>query len=976
MSANYYYDAIDLNIQLDASSRLPLLSEEQKILNLVINYLALPYSVAEYGCGKKCSMIIHQLYSLGIPAYAIKRGMIMEKDMSPEMLAERNYHKRKHALTVENSFYHRADFNKPVLISLFNENNFQVDVEKSLIYAGDFVLSNKRTLQFVEARSHIFTILTFWDEKNQCVRERVIDPTIDAEDLFLVSQLRKYLHASESLIFTAPLMGEFELDEKYLTEDQRREYFQFLQKREYHELSRFEKHQLILSMNKADKGSIGDPVTWTYANNMAVSDQRHHEYQLYNSGLGNSFRDSMNDLIKARENLREEKVIRLISDMQLLESRLNLDEVLASDALWSEKKMEWLKVAVNIISDHIALEELNERIQNGLQLQQAISDHRGRGMNRLFGISFRLRERLEDLAFISKNPKGQIDAQALNGRYNQALVYTIRQMEAAGLKVFVDQVGNAHGLFIDDETFEKLQQQPGQLADLCRNALCFGSHIDTVTDGGKYDGRLGVVSGIEAANVLHDLQRFYGHPYQYPKVKNTLVVSVFTGEEMSFTGASVSMPGSSAVTGNAKLEAIYAMRNQAEESYRDCLLKTFETLKESKDKGEIHIANDLSTEQPQPEAAFDPTLFYAPNSLERHIEQGAVLHRQKVPLVVVDTIMGIHQQDFHLTGENAEEAALALNAGLRKLTLEEHFEGLRATVGILKSKSDVEQDTRAVDFGMRWILEGMKNHAGSTLNQDRKDAGVAISRLAQYFVSIVDALNEEHHLNLQSIVGAPTLLPGQNRNVIPGEAAVSLGVRGEVTPEFAKLIQQKCMGFVTGTLALDVKNGGEGLEEYSTHEMNYVNKADHCNMSLDVRFPDAALKERFLTDVKALCEKLENRYAVEIQVSIEQELDAVHLSKSGQVLQLERSYGGSHNPYEAELARDVLRGSLLQLAVAMNYVLEETPAQINLFDYVKKKVPAAWQKLMPSFASGALHDTCNIANSPLQKRPMESIKEG
>lgn len=970
MTSNYYYDAIDLNIQLDASSRLPLLSEDQKILNLIINYLPLPYSATEYGCGKKCSMIINQLHSLGIPSYAIKRGMIMEKDLSPETLAENDYTKRKHALTIENSFYHRADLTNPVLVQLFEESGIKADWKKETIHAGQFVLSNQKTLQFVQARSHIFTILTFWDEKNQCVKERVIDPTIDSDELLLVPQLRKYLQASESLIFTAPLLGEFDPEERYLTEEQSKVYYELLEGREYHELIREEKHELIRRLNSSEKQSIGDPACWTYANNMAVTDQRHHEYQLLNSGQGNSFKSLSRQLAQSRETLNEERVVQLIEEMTKLELRLNLKEVLASDAKWSEEKLSMLTKAVNIISDHIALEELHDRLEKNIPLHHAISQHRGIGMNRLFGISFRLRKRLEELAFVSKNEKGQIDARALSPLYHEALSVCIRQMEDAGLKVFIDQVGNAHGLFLDDATLDKIKQDPSLLCNYTRHALCFGSHIDTVSDGGKYDGRLGVMSGIETANVLHDLQRFYQHNFCYPQTRNTIIVSVFTGEEMNFTGSSVSMPGSAAVSGNAMPEQIYSMHNQYGESYGDQLKHTLSFLFQKQQKKEIQLVNTFNSEKTQLDNCYDPQLFYSSHLLERHIEQGSILHRNRVPLVLVDTIMGIHQQDFLIQGEKAEDSALALNRALRNLTLSSEFNTLRTTCGILKNQLPDEDTTSPieVDFGMRWKLYGLKNHAGSTLNEDRKDAGVAISRLADYFTDVVESVNQEHGLQLQSIVAAPFFAPGLNRNIIPGEASVSLAIKGtEINPNLINLIRQKCIAFVTGTLALDVNNGGEGILDYKISDINFVNKSEQKSLSLDVRFPEAETKNKYLQAISDLIVQLETHFSVQISTTIEQELNAVKLSDRGQVLQLERSYGGSHNPNETELTRDVLRGSLLQLAVAMEFVHLEHPESINLYQHVKKLVPQQWQNTLPRFVSGALHDTCNIATPLLNE---------
>ena len=94
MQKSFFSDKIDLNIELDPSTSFPLYSEQEKILELVMNYLPLPYSISEFGCGKKCSLIIKKLIDLGIPAYALERGMIIERDLSPEALRQTNPQKR------------------------------------------------------------------------------------------------------------------------------------------------------------------------------------------------------------------------------------------------------------------------------------------------------------------------------------------------------------------------------------------------------------------------------------------------------------------------------------------------------------------------------------------------------------------------------------------------------------------------------------------------------------------------------------------------------------------------------------------------------------------------------------------------------------------------------------------------------------------------------------------------------------------
>ena len=61
-------------------------------------------------------------------------------------------------------------------------------------------------------------------------------------------------------------------------------------------------------------------------------------------------------------------------------------------------------------------------------------------------------------------------------------------MAEAGMHTWVDNLGNVHGRVEGKE-----EDAP---------TLFIGSHYDTVVDGGKYDGALGVVAGISAVKTL------------------------------------------------------------------------------------------------------------------------------------------------------------------------------------------------------------------------------------------------------------------------------------------------------------------------------------------------------------------------------------------------------------------------------------------------------------------------------------------
>jgi N-carbamoyl-L-amino-acid hydrolase len=74
----------------------------------------------------------------------------------------------------------------------------------------------------------------------------------------------------------------------------------------------------------------------------------------------------------------------------------------------------------------------------------------------------------------------------------QAREYFIDRLEAAGLDVRVDAVGNIVGRWVPES------------ADPTAPAVACGSHIDSVPEGGIFDGVLGVYSGLEAVRALQE----------------------------------------------------------------------------------------------------------------------------------------------------------------------------------------------------------------------------------------------------------------------------------------------------------------------------------------------------------------------------------------------------------------------------------------------------------------------------------------
>jgi acetylornithine deacetylase/succinyl-diaminopimelate desuccinylase-like protein len=79
---------------------------------------------------------------------------------------------------------------------------------------------------------------------------------------------------------------------------------------------------------------------------------------------------------------------------------------------------------------------------------------------------------------------------ALNDDDKRVRHWLIEQAKALGCKVTVDQMGN---MFVF---------RPGKNNTI--PPVMMGSHLDTQPTGGRYDGILGVIAGLEVLRTLHE----------------------------------------------------------------------------------------------------------------------------------------------------------------------------------------------------------------------------------------------------------------------------------------------------------------------------------------------------------------------------------------------------------------------------------------------------------------------------------------
>src|SRR5687767_7526397 len=102
----------------------------------------------------------------------------------------------------------------------------------------------------------------------------------------------------------------------------------------------------------------------------------------------------------------------------------------------------------------------------------------------------RLNTHLSELAQFGNTPEGGTHRVAYSDADLQARQYAMKLMREARLEVSIDAAGNLIG------------RRAG--SDLALKPLMIGSHIDSVPEGGSYDGQVGSMGAIEVAQTLSE----------------------------------------------------------------------------------------------------------------------------------------------------------------------------------------------------------------------------------------------------------------------------------------------------------------------------------------------------------------------------------------------------------------------------------------------------------------------------------------
>jgi N-carbamoyl-L-amino-acid hydrolase len=220
----------------------------------------------------------------------------------------------------------------------------------------------------------------------------------------------------------------------------------------------------------------------------------------------------------------------------------------------------------------------------------------------------RLWDTIHDTARIGATPKGGLRRLAGSDEDRQVRDWLRAECEAAGCTVAIDRCGNMFATY------------PGRRSDL--RPIATGSHLDTQPTGGKFDGILGVLAGLEVIRTFAET----GYQTNAP-----LMVVNWTNEEGSrFAPA---MQGSAVHAGALALEAALS----------------------ASDREGITLAEALDAIGYSGAEPVRPDRFQA--LFELHIEQGPILEAEGFTIGAVQGVQGIRWHEVTLRGQDAHTGA-------------------------------------------------------------------------------------------------------------------------------------------------------------------------------------------------------------------------------------------------------------------------------------------------------------------------------
>ncbi len=353
----------------------------------------------------------------------------------------------------------------------------------------------------------------------------------------------------------------------------------------------------------------------------------------------------------------------------------------------------------------------------------------------------RLRNRLERLSTHGRPPGGTFADGVSRVAYSvadlTARAWLIDEIKSADIVPRIDAAGNI---------FARYGGQPNQ------PAILFGSHIDSVPGGGNFDGDLGTFSALEVIQAVQAAKVQTRHP---------LEMVLWAHEESTAFGIGTA-----------------ASRIVAGDLQAGDMDKTWNGMKRSDAIKRIAGNPDRIETAVRGKGAWH-------SYVELHIEQGGTLDKARVPIGIVEGIVGIHRYDV--------------------------------------------------------VIEGFANHAGTTPMGERRDAMVAAAQLT---LAVRDIAARRQGRQVGT-VGRIEVEPN-SPNVIPGRATLSVEFRDlseQVLRELGDAVKARSAGIATDTgttITFTLASTNAGAAAASGVQQAIVRAADAAKVSSVLRLPSGA----------------------------------------------------------------------------------------------------------------------------------------
>ncbi len=211
----------------------------------------------------------------------------------------------------------------------------------------------------------------------------------------------------------------------------------------------------------------------------------------------------------------------------------------------------------------------------------------------------RLNDNFIKLSKISSIEFGSLSRVAYTDADINGRKYIMQLMVSAGMDVHIDEGGNIIG---------RLKGKDNDLPP-----IAIGSHIDSVPEGGSFDGNVGSLSAIEVAHTIRENNYTLNHP---------LIVVIFQNEEGGLFGSKIMTTGLTDLELGLKSSSGF-------------------TIKE----GIKRIGGKLNKLEDAKLKRNEWTAY-----VELHIEQGGFLYDENLEIGIVEGIVGIKQWDVVING--------------------------------------------------------------------------------------------------------------------------------------------------------------------------------------------------------------------------------------------------------------------------------------------------------------------------------------